>query len=275
VAQPDPHQNPPAPADVAAILEQLRAEVRARRQALDTASDHDDAHSALERQLHRCAEQLEISRVVSAHWPLTHRSLPQRIGNFINKVVRRLLRWYINPIVEQQNAFNDTTARTLRLLIEGYSELLHQRTDTAPPPGSNTPDNSANSDNSDDPDDPDDGAPPPDTARLQARIEQQGAHEPPTAFTDLHLRPLLAELQQRQQINAHWHLEEHTPAQRATALAQRGIRFYLRWLINPIVEQQNNANAAVVETVAPLLAADAEVRAALAAQRARRAPPPQ
>jgi hypothetical protein len=52
------------------------------------------------------------------------------------------------------------------------------------------------------------------------------------------------------------------------------MRFYLRWLINPIVEQQNNANAAVVETVAPLLAVDAEVRAMLAAQRAQHASPP-
>jgi hypothetical protein len=267
VARPDPHQNPPAPADVAAILEHLRAEVRARRQALDAASAHDDAHSALERQLHRCAEQLEISRVVSAHWPLTHRNLLQRAGNFVNKVVRRLLRWYINPIVEQQNAFNDTTARTLRLLIEGYSELLHQR-DTAPPA------HDTRDDDPDDPDDPDDGTPPPDTAHLQARVDQRGDDEPPAPLTDLHLRPLLAELQQRQQINAHWHLEEETPAQRTAALAQRGMRFYLRWLINPIVEQQNNANAAVVETVAPLLAVDAEVRAMLAAQRAQHSAPP-
>jgi hypothetical protein len=269
VARPDPQQNPPAPADVAAILEQLRAEVRARRQALDAASEQDDAHSALERQLHRCAEQLEISRVVSAHWPLTHRNPLQRAGNIVNKVVRRLLRWYINPIVEQQNAFNDTTARTLRLLIEGYSELLHQR--DAPPPA---PDNGDSSKNDDDSDDHDDGTPPPDTAYLQARIDEQGENEPPASFIDLRLRPLLAELQQRQQINAHWHLEERTPLQRSAALAQRGMRFYLRWLINPIVEQQNNANTATVETVAPLLAADAEVRATLAAQRARRSLPP-
>jgi hypothetical protein len=267
VAQPDPTRNSPEPADVAAILEQLRAEVRARRQALDAASDHDDAHSALERQLHRCAEQLEISRVVSAHWPLTHRTLLQRAGNFANKVVRRLLRWYINPIVEQQNAFNDTTARTLRLLIEGYSELLHQRDDT-PPSASDDDDDSR-------PNDDDGSAPPPDTAHLQSRIDEEGADEPPAPLTDLHLRPLLAELQQRQQINAHWWLEERTPVQRAVALAQRGIRFYLRWLINPIVEQQNNANAAVVDTVAPLLAADAEVRAMLAARRARHISPPQ
>jgi hypothetical protein len=266
VARPDPDQNAPAPADVAAILEQLRAEVRARRLALDAASEHDDTHSALERQLHRCAEQLEISRVVSAHWPLTHRNLLQRAGNFVNKVVRRLLRWYINPIVEQQNAFNDTTARTLRLLIEGYSELLHQR-DTAPP----AHDSSKHDDDHDDHDDD----PPPDTARIQARVDEQGENEPPASFIDLRLRPLLAELQQRQQINAHWHLEERTPMQRAVALAQRGIRFYLRWLINPIVEQQNNANAATVETVAPLLATDAEVRATLAAQRARHSSSPQ
>ena len=65
----------------------------------------------------------ELHRVVSAHWPLRSRSLAERLINLVNKVVRRLLRWYINPIVEQQNAYNDAVARALRLLADAYLDL--------------------------------------------------------------------------------------------------------------------------------------------------------
>ncbi len=47
--------------------------------------------------------------------------------------MRRYLRWYINPIVEQQNAYNDAVARTLRLLADAYAELAEQTTDDRPP----------------------------------------------------------------------------------------------------------------------------------------------
>jgi hypothetical protein len=44
-------------------------------------------------------------------------TLPQRAIALINKLVRRYLRWYINPIVEQQNAANAAcTAALLRLI---------------------------------------------------------------------------------------------------------------------------------------------------------------
>lgn len=111
--------------DVAAILEALRAEVRAQRAALG-AGEAGPALGAIERELQHCAEQLEITRVVSAHWPLEGGTLYERGLNLVHKLVRRYLRWYINPIVEQQNAFNDVAARTLRLLIEAQAELREQ-----------------------------------------------------------------------------------------------------------------------------------------------------
>lgn len=51
---------------------------------------------------------------VSAHLPLQS-SLPV-IGPIIvlaQRVIRLGLRWYINPIIEQQNAFNDSVVRAL------------------------------------------------------------------------------------------------------------------------------------------------------------------
>jgi hypothetical protein len=46
------------------------------------------------------------------------------------------------------------------------------------------------------------------------------------------------------------------------------VRRYLRWYINPIVEQQNAANAAFTVALLRLIALDAERRAEVAALRA-------
>src|SRR4051812_5782187 len=103
--------------DVASILEGLRSEVRARRIAQGQVEE-----GPLERDLRRSLDEIELYRVVSAHWPLLGRTIPQRVIALVNKLVRRYLRWYINPIVEQQNAYNDAVARALRLLAEAYSD---------------------------------------------------------------------------------------------------------------------------------------------------------
>ncbi|NCC33623.1 MAG: hypothetical protein EOM24_16645 [Chloroflexia bacterium] len=115
--------HPPSNTDIATILEALRTEVRAQRMALpnEDAAAYGHAH-----ELQRAAEQLEYTRVVSAHWPLEGKNLYEQGWALLNKVVRRYLRWYINPIVEQQNAYNEASARTIRLLIEQNS-ALHQQ----------------------------------------------------------------------------------------------------------------------------------------------------
>jgi hypothetical protein len=247
--------------DVAVILEQLRAEVRALR-TVQGEGEGGTALGAIERELHRCAEQLEIARVVSAHWPLEGRSLYERAWALINKVVRRALRWYINPIVEQQNAFNDVAARSLRLLIEAHAELrdqiaeLHRRELASPPapPAPREPAAAAHQP----------------TGDLQQLVERQGRIEAPAALPDLALRPWPARLHERATVSAHWLLEDTRPLARVRIFVKRGLRQYLRWLINPIVEQQNSANAALSVAVAPLIAADGELRARLAGLRARR-----
>ena len=110
-----------APLDVAGILEGLRAEVRARRLAQGQTEE-----GPLERDLRRSLDEIELHRVISAHWPLLGKTVPQRVVALLNKLVRRYLRWYINPIVEQQNAYNDAVARALRLLAEAYGDLGEQ-----------------------------------------------------------------------------------------------------------------------------------------------------
>jgi hypothetical protein len=107
--------------DVGAILEQLRAEVRARRLTQGRAE-----LSSVERELQRALDEIELHRIVSAHWPLYGKTPLQKAIALVNKLVRRYLRWYVNPIVEQQNAYNDAVAHTLRLLAEAYAELGEQ-----------------------------------------------------------------------------------------------------------------------------------------------------
>lgn len=253
-------QNNEAP-DVAVILEQLRLELRAQR-AAQAGEEAGSTLGALERELQHCAEQLEITRVVSAHWPLEGRSLYERGWVVINKVVRRALRWYINPIVEQQNAFNAAAARSLHLLIEAHAELRDQlaelqRRGLAPPPAAPASPSQAL---------PLDTA----TEQLQGLLERQGRAELRAALPDLGLRPWPLRLRELAVVTAHWPLVGDTALTKARALAQRALRQYLRWMINPIVEQQNGANAALTAALPPLLAADGELRARLAALRSRR-----
>jgi len=247
--------------EVAVILHALREEIAARRAML---AAHDAAQStltSLERQLQQCAEQLEITRVVSAHWPLESTNLIQRGVFFIHKVVRRGLRWYINPIVEQQNAFNETATRTLRLLIEAHSELRRELAELgnggnrspAPLPPVAPPAPSSD-----------------DQPTLQRYVEQQGRNEPPAHFIELDTAPLVAQLALQQNINAHWLISGTRPLEQLAAYTQRLIRLYLRWLINPIVEQQNSFNAALTSVITSAYRLNQEARAAGAAQRARR-----
>lgn len=252
--------------EVATILHALREEIAARRATL---AAHDAAHStltSLERQLQQGAEQLEITRVVSAHWPLESTNLIQRGVFFIHKVVRRGLRWYINPIVEQQNAFNETATRTLRLLIEAHSELRRELAELgdggnsspapAPPPPATPPAPAPSSD---------------DQPTLQRYVEQQGRNEPPAHFTELAIAPFVAQLALQQNVNAHWLISGTSLREQLAAYTQRLIRLYLRWLINPIVEQQNSFNAALTSALTSAYRLHQEARAAGAARRVRRA----
>ena len=107
--------------DVGAVLERLRADVRARRQAQGQA-----AQSPIERDLRRSLDEIELYRVISAHWPLLGKTVPQRAVALLNKLVRRYLRWYINPIVEQQNAANAATRAALLAIIRLDAERRAQ-----------------------------------------------------------------------------------------------------------------------------------------------------
>lgn len=60
---------------------------------------------------------LRQRQVVNSHlpigWPTMPRSLPAKVATYAKKIVRRLLRWYVNPLVDQQNRFNDAAVTAI------------------------------------------------------------------------------------------------------------------------------------------------------------------
>lgn len=72
-------------------------------------------------------EDVQRLATVSAHWGIAS-DLPV-VGRFLvlfRRVQRIALRWYINPIVDQQNAFNDAVVRALHDLQTENDRLLAQ-----------------------------------------------------------------------------------------------------------------------------------------------------
>jgi hypothetical protein len=106
--------------NIAEMLNQLREEVRSRREKL---------HGAELSELRGVIKQVNETWNVSAHLPITWGG-PPLIGRglaYAKRIARLLLRWYINPIVEQQNNFNAATTRAL-LQMNAYLEQLTRET---------------------------------------------------------------------------------------------------------------------------------------------------
>jgi hypothetical protein len=103
-----------------------------------------------------------------------------------------------------------------------------------------------------------------------AIVQARGAEEPAVHLPDIALRASESQLRLREHVNAHWPLGGASPLQRAVAMVNKLVRRYLRWYINPIVEQQNAANVAITVALLRVIALDAERRAEMAALRARR-----
>jgi O-antigen chain-terminating methyltransferase len=76
---------------------------------------------------------VQAARTVNPHlpiaWPHWPRGVVAKTTALTQKVVRRLLRWYINPIVEQQNVFNDAATRALEGLVQAIQDLSTQLQD--------------------------------------------------------------------------------------------------------------------------------------------------
>ncbi len=112
--------------DVAAIVEQIRREVRRRREGLQEAGFYPWPGTFDELELLRSLEEVRATQGVSAHWPIVWKTPLQAFFALIQRFTRRFLRWYINPIVEQQNACNAAVERVLTLLVSANARLREE-----------------------------------------------------------------------------------------------------------------------------------------------------
>ncbi len=101
--------------DAEALAARLEAELRLRR--LSAASN--GAHEPL--------TDLRLHKWINSHlpigWPRWPKGLAPKVVALLQRVVRRLLRWYIDPIVAQQNAFNDQVVAALEAV---YREIAQE-----------------------------------------------------------------------------------------------------------------------------------------------------
>ncbi|MGN6813919.1 MAG: hypothetical protein ACTHMP_23870 [Thermomicrobiales bacterium] len=92
--------------------------------------------------------------------------------------------------------------------------------------------------------------------RVRQGLPPDGPDEPPAED-----RGALAEAMDAAHISAHFPILWDVPViGRAIALVKRVVRLLLRWYVNPIVDQQNDFNAAAVRALAELTAENERLR---------------
>jgi hypothetical protein len=108
---------------VAQLLEDVRTRVRARR----AAAGDDALDERVLNEVQVAIQDVNINARVNSHLPLLWEDMiVGRLRALVQRVVRRLLRWYINPIVEQQNVYNAASAKALTLLATENARLLRE-----------------------------------------------------------------------------------------------------------------------------------------------------
>jgi hypothetical protein len=77
--------------------------------------------------------RMRLFQHVNSHLPIGWPDMPPgllpKLQAYAQKIVRRLLRWYINPLVDQQNLFNTAVTEAvagLALRMEHQEQLLRE-----------------------------------------------------------------------------------------------------------------------------------------------------
>ena len=108
-----------------AVLDEVRERVRARRAAAGSAGDADE--QALS-EMQAAIQDVNVNAKVNSHLPLLWEDMiVGRLRALVQRVVRRLLCWYINPIVDQQNVYNAAAAKALTLLAADNARLRREQ----------------------------------------------------------------------------------------------------------------------------------------------------
>jgi hypothetical protein len=117
----------PASSSVPEIIADLQAEVRRFGSARQAASGDLGGHDP--DPLSRVRLYQHVNSHLPIGWPDMPPGLLPKLRAYAQKIVRRLLRWYINPLVDQQNRFNTAVTEVLAglsLQIERQEQLLQE-----------------------------------------------------------------------------------------------------------------------------------------------------
>lgn len=104
--------------DVAEILRQLKREVREQYREGQRAAPL--SRMAAMEEVHAASWVNPHHSIAWPHWP---GGLWPKIVALAQKVIRRLLRWYINPLVAEQNRFNAAVTTALDALAQENTQL--------------------------------------------------------------------------------------------------------------------------------------------------------
>src|SRR2546423_7519149 len=111
--------SPPEEVDVAALFARLREEVR-HAPGLDVSNG-----------FNRGVVRTRLRTVAERFWPVTaERPLERRPGPRgavllpVKKVLRKLMRWYVEPFAADQRAFNDSALKLVDQLFEEVDALF-------------------------------------------------------------------------------------------------------------------------------------------------------
>lgn len=107
--------------EIRAILADLQDEIHRHRLALGEAGAVSPPNPMM-----RVREKQAVNPHLPIGWPVMPRGIVAKLIAYAQKITRRLLRWYINPIVAQQNAFN-AAITDLCALLQSSSEEHAQR----------------------------------------------------------------------------------------------------------------------------------------------------
>lgn len=103
---------------VAAILKQLKQEVH---------TQHLRDPSKQSAVLANALAQVRLTSWVNPHqpiaWPRWPKGVWPKIIAAVQKITRYLLRWYINPLIEEQNQFNAAVEAALSMLAQENAQL--------------------------------------------------------------------------------------------------------------------------------------------------------
>lgn len=118
----DPSPPSPAPEDlrVDEVLQKVRSGVRQRRaEAATLTAGAEEARSGL--------LELKQREYVREPLPLSHRPSLGKLIVFSRKgFFKVFLKWFVRPVIEQQNAYNQTAARLIEDLVESQERMARE-----------------------------------------------------------------------------------------------------------------------------------------------------